>query len=329
MCMLSFKMYFCGIVVDKPYKGFSIKVEPTNLKWFGEEYDNCIAVSYKVNDIDLRLADNETKDRITFRYLRNFLDILNLMSGKPSKLVTHTCYIHDTKYHISMPLRNAPLHIYNFPDIFQILIPNMFHNYKSYTNRSSWKILEESLKKYNDQRIFKNDKIKTSLRWYQKGCDEFSSFARLIAYWISFNTLYSDEHLQEPVAIEKYLRHKLKGKFASDFYLKHKSLFEDLTKASIFLGKKNKRNISAKLEKLMAEGNLKYEEIFIILFLIIYSVRNSLFHGGMNPDDNIAEDQVQICEYLLASAVRHIILSEFSTLNYSDYDFTVKQQANF
>jgi hypothetical protein len=304
---LSFSI--CGASVSQKYEGLDICASKCIINYFKNQYKNCIELDYKFNVENHITKDDGAFHSLLLKEAKYFIYIFNLFLMRPSELVILKAKKGEETFNIKATEKNAPEMLYNFVRNFNHDVNPIIARYNTHINNEGWQIFEKTIKFFNCKNNEFKDSIYLALRWFQKGCDELDSIDKLIAFWISFNSLYQNtDEREEKKAIKKYIQVCVTESLASEFIKRNKRLIGLLSNFNIELGKgDNKINVSEQLSNSLKALKPQYIEIVKFVALSIYGIRNSLFHGSINLDDEKYQAKIETCETLLAELLKEVI----------------------
>lgn len=326
--MIVYKYNFCGLKIDKNFSIDSLQVQKLEYDNGGEIYKNCVKVtlSQDVSDIDIR--NSTQKDEHITKSVKAFIDIFNLIFCTPSELFNLDIFINDEKFIFHLPAKEPPLNLYNFLGPNKGRISNIFQNFTILSEERHWLVFKDVLEKYLTKMSTISADVRRAFRWIQKGSDEFSSYTRLIFFWIAFNALYEAPPKNDIKLIKKYINDNSDIAFSTEYYNKHKHLLEELSTFEYYLGRNSDVPIMPEFKNALFAKRKDTKLILTKTIQVIYAIRNSLIHGSKNPDESKFERSIQISEYLLSNMLKYFLINIFTNQPYSLIQQYIRQKVN-
>ena len=301
----------CGVIIDDRFTSKIITVKKCIYKTDKKEYKNCISIYYHFS-LKRTITQNEKKLHLAlFRESMYFVNIFHLLLTRPSQLLHITYQIEDKKISIEPHVKEFPSHLYNLANDINYSINPVIAKLSTHTIIEGWKLFEKIIKKFTKKSKRFKDSIYLALRWIQKGCDETNSVDRLISLWIAFNSLYQNSIINdEKEAIKRYITDNLTLESAEVFFQRNEFHLKYLSKHNIYIGRATPpRNVSKNLADALKTTKKQYLKIIKLAMLCVYGIRNSLFHGSINLDDNSQLTLIEYVETLVGEFLKEVLCS--------------------
>lgn len=316
VCMereLKVNFIICGVEIDEPYDGSLISVVKGEVEYEERRLTNCVCIRYCVPIAsDAALSEQAAINRVLLEEIGLFLHSLSLLLARPAQLITYRSRLDDTEVKPELPPRNAPLGLYNLVEMWTRLPTIRIQRYSLLVRSDEWPLLDRLVNEFRRQPVELRRRLELPLRWFAKGSDEMSSPDRLVAFWISFNSLYEGTGRSEQAAIKGYIQKSVVDSHIAERYVQNNErLLLHLSSFQIELGRgSSKRAIAQELGDLLKAEKRDYLTIAKIIALTIYAIRNNLFHGAYDPDSGEDREHIEIAEYLLSRLLREIIAKQ-------------------
>ncbi len=302
-------MIILGLTIKEPVENALISVDVVELKYNNEHFKNCISLTYQktIAASDKTFNQDQINNHVT-QEVNLLLQSLALLLARPFQLISVTSWIDDQEVELRLPPRKLPPGIYNIAGLTRQHRPK--DNIKGYAveiKDAFWKILELFIIEFQKKPADSRDQLSLAMRWIVKANKELL-IGRLIAYWVAFNTLYKSLHNNDQDAIKLFMRNNIDNTIAMRIVKGSDKKLKSISKFHVELGRgRNKKVVSDELADLLS--NPKSNNIAIIenMVLVIYGVRNSLFHGGYSPDTEETDIIVGLAEQLLGELLKEII----------------------
>ena len=299
----------CGVKIQERYTGPILSASKCKVKLFENEFDNCITIDYQFSVPKTRTKKPDKFHLYLYKESKYFLYIFNLLLTRPSELIFIKYIVDGNEIKLDLPAREAPLRLYNLANIVSHDVDPIMAKYTSYINHDGWPLFEKLIRRFKRKNNSFRQNIYIALRWFQKGCDETTSIDKLMAFWIAFNSLYQDiNENNEKRAIKRYITTTVNDSLASEYCLKNEPTVKLLTDFSIELGRgANRLNITQELSNSLRASNRQYVTIVKQIVLSIYGIRNNLFHGDVNLDDEDTLSLIEIGDILIGEFLKELL----------------------
>lgn len=308
------KFIIYGVEATEPYNGQILSVKNIEYELDGRPYENCIFIKYKILvELNPNLSSQDEIDRILLEEINLFFQAFALMLNYPFQLIDQKTWLDGLEVRPELLINELPLEVHNYISLlFPYRPKNELKGYSSLVDINGWPILEYLIKEFRNQpSSIKKKQLSFALRWFEKGSKELKSLDRFMPFWIAFNALYVDSTLTEQEAIKRYIGTNVNQELAKRFVGQFEKQLKDLATTDIRLRRRSgDRKISAELsDELKTKSR---DEILILkkLSLVIYGVRNNIFHGSYDPDSPEEFVVINPAEYLLARLVKELIASQ-------------------
>ena len=300
-----------GIKLEQAYEGqlFAVK------KWpdipAGKPVPDCVQFDYKVSvKADPSVCEQQYINRIVPREVDLFLQSLSLLLRRPSQLIVYKAKLDGVAAEPKVQ-QYAP----NLYNLAEMLNRGKFtpSGLSTCPSRDFWGLLENTISSYRQRTDDVSRRVTLALRWFKKGSDELNSSDRLVAFWISFNALYEDPLYSQQKSIANYIE-LVDSVMAQRYVTDNMTLLKALSGFPIELrqGKKATKPVAKELACLLSAGQLDYAAVAGKAALVIYGIRNKLFHGEYDPDSEDHQKPIATAEDLLSSLVRELIVKEMT-----------------
>jgi hypothetical protein len=303
---VTFTFYFSSIGLEEAYNGTTISVEKCHFVYDGQEVPNCILINYSVPNLNWDPSlSQEDVTRLVVSESDLFVKTLSLLLINPCKLLLYKICVDDVEFKPKFPIQSLG-------NILNLLVErNKLNTSRSVTtlvHKNGWAILEKLIVEFRVRSVTNKNKIRIALRWCAKASSEYSSIDRLVSYWISFNSLFEGLDDKEQKSIEKYIENNVDSRISQRFYTAYQKQLSVL--ASLRIELRNKRKVSEDLSVLLSANTKDHISIMKITLLIIYGIRNNLFHGSYDPDSSQTNKIVVIAKRLLSEFMKEIVAKE-------------------
>lgn len=321
----------CGVEVDERYEGPLISVAKCKVEYGEERLANCIHIQYLVSVAsDTMLSEQDYINRVFLEEVSLFLQSLSLLLARPSHLISHETRLDGVKVKLKLPPREVPVGLYNLVAMWNRHPPIQIQRYSSLVHSDGWPLLESLVSEFRNRPVELRKQLALPLRWFAKGSDEMSSLDRLVAYWISFNSLYEDSIKREQAAIKSYLQRSVDSVIAQRYVESNERFLLHLSSLQIELGHgSKKRGITQELSGLLKAGKRDYITIVKTIALTIYSIRNNLFHGAYDPHSEDDQKHIEIADCLLSRLLKEIIAKQILGYPLPTTKFVTQEKMGF
>jgi len=303
---LEYIFYFSSIGLEESYKGTAVSVEKCHFKYDGQDIKNCILIKYSIPNLDWDPSlSQEDITQIVISESDLFIETFSLLLINPCKLLLYKILVNDVEFEPKFPVQSLG-------GIFNLLVErnklSASQRITTSVHKNGWAILEKLITEFRAKPVTNKNKIRLVLRWCAKASNEYSSIDRLVAYWISFNSLFEGLDDREQKSIEKYIDKSVDSQIAQRFYTYYQKRLSIL--ASLKIELRNKRKVSEDLNVLLNADMKDYISIVKMMILVIYGIRNNLFHGNYDPDSSQINKNVTVAEKLLSEFMKEIVAKE-------------------
>jgi hypothetical protein len=196
----------CGVEIDQSCEGPCISVTKAEIHDDDRRYTNCIQIQYGVSieSDDAPLSQSDI-NRIIMEEVGPLPQCLSLLLVHPSHLLNYDTRLDGNGVKLELPARDAPLGLYSLAPRWNWRPSPEIQRYSSRVPNDSWPILESLMSEYRQRPVAVRRKLMIPLRWFAKASNEMAGLDRLVAYWISFNSMYRDSAPREQDSIEVYM----------------------------------------------------------------------------------------------------------------------------
>jgi hypothetical protein len=326
---LKVEYIICGVEIDHSYEGPCISVVKCEIKDDDRRYTNCVGIQYRVSvESDDTPLERSDVNRMIMEEAEPLPQCLSLLLARPSHLLNYETRLDGERVKLELPPRNAPLGLYGLATLWNWRPSPEIQRYYSRVPEDGWPILEDLMSEYRKRPIATRRRLTIPLRWFAKASSELSGLDRLAAYWISFNSLYQDPNRREQEAIERYLGANLDISIAQRYVRDNDSLLSCLSSLPITL-RHGKVKIAEELNALLKAASRDYLAIAEKATLVIYGIRNSLFHGDYDPASDTDQQQVGTAERSLSLLLKEIIACHILSRPLSTTRFVAEEKLTF
>ena len=303
---LELDFLICGIEIRHPYEGASLSVAAQEVEYQGKRLSNCVLLRYRVSVApDATLSEQEYVNKVLLEEADLLLESFSLLLSRPSQLLVHEARLDGIDVELRLPPQEFPSGLYNLVAMWGR--PVITDRYSSLVNDDGWPLLETLVREFHQRPATLRRSLVLPLRWFAKGADEVRSLDRLVAFWISFNALYEDRTRSEQEAIRNYIRTNVDAAIAQRYVDNNERALQTLSGYPIELGRMRRRPIAQELGQSLNASPRNCATIVETAALTFYGVRNTLFHGGCDPDSEDSRGQIGVTERLLSKLVRELI----------------------
>jgi hypothetical protein len=307
--ILEIAFLICGIEIHQPYEGASLSVTAQEVEHRGKHLSNCIHLQYRASVApDATLSEQEYINRVLLEERNLLLESLSLLLSRPSQLLVHKAKLDGVDVELRLPPQKFPAGLYNLMVMWGR--PLMIEGYSSLVDNDGWPVLETLVREFRQKPTVLRRSLVLPLRWFARGADELDSTDRLVAFWISFNALYEDTDKREQEAIRSYIQTGVNSAIAQRYVNTNERSLQTLASYPIELGRRRKRPIAQELTQSLNASPRDYATIVEVAALTIYGIRNTLFHGGCDPDSANERERIGVAERLLSRLVKELIAKQ-------------------
>jgi hypothetical protein len=298
----------CGVVIDQSYEGPCISVAKCEIQDDEERYTNCIEIQYgvSVESGDIPLGQSDI-NRIIMEEVEPLPQCLSLLLAHPSHLLNYETRLDGKSVELESPARDAPLGLYGLATRLNWRPSAEIQRYSSQVDKDSWPILEDLMSEYRQRPVTVRRQLTIPLRWFAKASSEMSGLDRLVAYWISFNSLWHDPNRPEQEVMKEYLRAQLDISIAQRYVHDNDGILFLLSSLRVTGGRTKSVMIAQELDGLLKAAPRDCKSIVEKAMLVIYAIRNNLFHGDYNPASDDDRRHVDVAQHLLSPLLKEII----------------------
>jgi hypothetical protein len=303
---LDFTFYFSSIGLEESYNGTVVSVEKCHFVYDSQDIENCILIKYGISNLDWdQSLSQEDITQLVISESDLFVETFSLLLINPCKLLLYKIFVDDVEFKPKFPVQSLG-------GIFNLLVErNKLSASRSITtlvHKNGWAVLEKLVTEFHVRPVTNKNKIRLVLRWCAKASNEYSSIDRLVSYWISFNSLFEGLDDKEQKSIEKYIDNNVDSQIAQRFYTYYQKQLSTL--ASLKIELRNRRKVSDDLSILLSANVKDYISIVKMMVLVIYGIRNNLFHGSYDPDSSQTNKNIIVAERLLSEFMKEIVAKE-------------------
>lgn len=304
------KLIIHGIKLKEAYEGQLFTAKKCEFIDLGESVPNCIQIDYKGSiKADPSVCEQQYINREIPRVVDLFTQSLSLLLRCPAHLIGYIAKLDGVAVEPKL-LRYAP-NLYNLAKMFHQDVPIPSELSVSLSG-DFWRVLENTISAYHQNQYRVGNCLALALRWFKKGSDELDSSDRLVAFWISFNALYANRKIREQKAIENYVCKNMEPEIARRYVIDNMTGLRVLSGFPIMLGVNNKTPVAEELYALLNVNQIDYTAVAKKSVLVIYGIRNNLFHGDYDPVSEDAQNHVATAESLLSYLASNFIAKEMT-----------------
>lgn len=291
-----------------------------------QKYDNCILINYHL-DLDTFIDDSESfiNKFITFQ-TNTFFNLFSILFSFKYEIVIKNYWLDGKEIDVINRLDKLPITLYNTLNIFNIRPTQIFTNYV--VSNSLWQNLEKLIIAFRGLSTDQQNKLKLSLRWYNKAAIEQNSLDRLFAFWVGFNSLYENPDKTETEAIKLFIQENIRTNLAKTYIDRHINIVQQLINFPITLGKTTKRRDISEEIKNILKAKTDYVNNVKLICLAIYAIRNDLFHGASDPDLKDEQAKYELSEILLSDLLKQIIYNYIMDDQYPEDKMIINESAS-
>ncbi|WP_110513205.1 hypothetical protein [Herpetosiphon llansteffanensis] len=153
-----------------------------------------------------------------------------------------------------------------------------------------------------------NDYIE-NIQWYYRASLEKNSTTRFLYNWIGFNNLYKGIVKGNEKESIKKLVEGLDINLVKSIFIISEEHIKEISKKNILL--KNGEDTTNGLRNTLLEeikDNNYYKKNIISLSMVLYAIRNNLFHGSYRVYNKYHNEEIELGEQILMNIMRHIFI---------------------